>query len=100
MEKNQAKAKQHPEAELLISKNYLLSSSTLSSKNNKIYSKKCTKNKYDCLNEVIWLMTMKARLKMKNRLHRYDINRPRPRHGDKYTKYKMCLTTRMVICIK
>ena len=45
-------------------------------------------------------MTMKARLKMKNRLHRYDINRPRPRHGDKYTKYKMCLTTTMVICIK
>ena len=25
---------------------------------------------------------------------RYDINRPRPRHGQKYTKYKM------VICIK
>ena len=45
-------------------------------------------------------MAMKMRLKMKNRLDRYDINRPRPRHGDKYTKYKMCLTTRMVICIK
>ena len=23
-----------------------------------------------------------------NRSHRYDINRPRPRHGHKYTKYK------------
>ena len=28
-------------------------------------------------------------LKMKNRSHRYDIDRPRPRHGHKYTKYKM-----------
>ena len=27
---------------------------------------------------------------MKNRSHRYDINRPRPSHGYKYTKYKMC----------
>ena len=45
-------------------------------------------------------MTMKVRLKMKNRLHRCDINRPRPRRGDKYTNYRMCLTTMMVICIK
>ena len=26
---------------------------------------------------------------MKNRSHRYNINRPRPRHEHKYTKYKM-----------
>ena len=25
---------------------------------------------------------------MKNRSHRYDINRPWPRHGHKHTKYK------------
>ena len=31
------------------------------------------------------------RQKMKNRSHRYDINRPSPRHGHKYTKYKICL---------
>ena len=37
---------------------------------------------------------------MKNRSHRYDINRPRPRHGYKYTKYKMCLSVMMVISIK
>ena len=24
-------------------------------------------------------------MKMKNSSHRYDINRPRPRHGQKYT---------------
>ena len=41
--KNQAKAKQHPEAELLLFENYSLSSSTLSSKYNRGYSKKCTK---------------------------------------------------------
>ena len=29
------------------------------------------------------------RLKMKNRSQKYDINRPRPRHGHKYTKYKI-----------
>ena len=37
---------------------------------------------------------------MKNRSQRYDINRPRPRHGDKYTKYIMCLNIMVVICIK
>ena len=33
-------------------------------------------------------------------LHRHDIIRRMPRHGHKYTKYKMCLTLMMVICIK
>ena len=45
-------------------------------------------------------MGMKIRLKMKNRSQRYDTNRPRPRHGPKYTKYKMCPNIIMVICIK
>ena len=45
-------------------------------------------------------MALKMRLKMKNRLHRYDINRPRPRHRDKYSKYKMFFTTMMDICVK
>ena len=40
------------------------------------------------------------RLKMNNRSHRYDINRPRPRHGHEYTKHKMCLSLTMVLCIK
>ena len=43
---------------------------------------------------------MKMRLKLKNKSHRYDINRPKPRHGQKHTKYKMCLSITMVICIK
>ena len=37
---------------------------------------------------------------MENRSHRYDINRPKSRHGHEYTKYKMCLSILMVICIK
>ena len=45
-------------------------------------------------------MIIKTRLKMKNRSQMYDINRPRPRHGHKYTKYKMYLSIMMVICIK
>ena len=35
-----------------------------------------------------------------NELHRYDINRPRTRHGHKYTKYKMCFSMTVVIRIK
>ena len=38
--KSQANAKQHPEAELLLFENYSHSSFTLSSKNNRTYSKK------------------------------------------------------------
>ena len=37
---------------------------------------------------------------MKNRSLRYDINRLRPRHGHKYTKYTTCLGMMMVIYIK
>ena len=44
-------------------------------------------------------MTMKMRQKMENRLFRYEINRPRRRHGRKYAKYEMCLSIMIVICI-
>ena len=79
---------------------YSLFSSKLSSKNNRRYSKKPTKNKYVCLNRVIRLITMKMKLKMKNRSHRYGINRPRLGHGHKYTRHKMFLGIMVVICIK
>ena len=36
-------------------------------------------------------------LKKTNRSHRYDINRPGPRHGHKYAKYKMYLSIMMAI---
>ena len=41
--KNRAKAKQHAEAELLLLENYVVSSSTLSSKDSRRYSKKMCK---------------------------------------------------------
>ena len=40
------------------------------------------------------------KIKMKNRAHRYDINRPRSSHAHIYNKYKKCLTIMMLICIK
>ena len=41
--KSQTKVKQHPEAKLLLFGDYLLSSSLLSSKSSRRYSKICTK---------------------------------------------------------
>ena len=67
---------------------------TLPSMNKIRHSKKCTKNKYVCFNDVTWFMIMK------NRSQSYKINCPMPRHGYQYTKYKMCLSIIMVICIK
>ena len=37
---------------------------------------------------------------MKNRSHRYDKNRPRSRNEHKYSKYKTCISTVMLICTK
>ena len=43
---------------------------------------------------------MKMKIKMKNRSHRHDINRPSSRRAHKYSKYKKCLTMMMLIYIK
>ena len=72
----------------------------LSSKNIRRYSEKCTKSNCICFNDVIELMAMKTRLKMKKGSQKYNINRPRPRHVPKYTKCKMCLSIMIVRCIK
>ena len=85
--KNQAKAKQQPEAELLLFESYSLLSSKISSKNSREYSKKYTKTRAFVLMRL--LMTMKMSLKMKNRSHIYNINGPKSIHGLKYTKYKI-----------
>ena len=42
---------------------------------------------------------MKIKMKMKNRSHRYDINRPTPRYAQKYRKYKKCLSMMMLRCL-
>ena len=41
-----------------------------------------------CIYEIMQLIIMKMEMKVKNRSHRYDINRPKFRHGHKYSKYK------------
>ena len=55
--KNQAKAKQQPEAELLLFENYSISLFTLSPTTNMKYSKKFAKNQaYLLVDEIIWLI--------------------------------------------
>ena len=68
--KNQANDKQHPEAELFLFENYSHSSSTLSSKNNRTYPENQQKNNYVWLHEIIRLMIMKMKIKMKDGSHR------------------------------
>ena len=48
------------------------------------------KNKCVCFYEIMRLIIMKMEMKLKNRSHRYAINRPRSRHGHKYSKYRKC----------
>ena len=105
MAKNQAKAKRSKlsntlRLKFLIFENYSLFSTPLLSKKMGDIVKSVQKTEHVCLNEVIWLMTMEMRTKMKNRSHRCDINRPRSRHGHKYSKYKMWLSIMIAICIK
>ena len=38
--------------------------------------------------EMTRLIIMKMKMKTKNRSHRYHINRPTSRHGNKYSKYR------------
>ena len=58
------------------------------------------KNMYICIHKIIRLILMKTKIKMKNRLHRYGINRPRSRHLQKYSKCKKCLSMMMLLSIK
>ena len=67
--------------------------------NNRRYSKKYTEKKCVCFND-IWSMAIKTGLKIKNRSQKFDINRPKPRHGPQKPKYKMYLSIMMFICIK
>ena len=49
-----------------------------------------------CIRDIMRLIILKMKVKMKNWSQRYDINNPRSRHGDKYKKYKKCLTMIML----
>ena len=37
---------------------------------------------------------------MKEVSHRSDRNKPRPRHGHRYTKYKVCFSLMMIVYTK
>ena len=43
-------------------------------------------DKYVCIDEIMRLIIMKMKMKMKNTSHRYNINRPRSRHGPAFTQ--------------
>ena len=58
------------------------------------------KNKCIWIHEIMQLIIIKIKMKLKNRSHRYDINSHRSRHGHEYRKYKKCLTMVMLVCIK
>ena len=100
--KNQANAKQHSGAELLLIENYSHSLSTLLSKNNRVYSKNKQKNNCVCIHKIIWLIIIKMKMKMKNRSNRYDINRLRSRMNTNILNILniKCLSMMMLICIK
>ena len=98
--KIQANAKQDSETELSLFENCSYSSSALSSKNNRIYSKKWSEEKVCMYSWDMRLIIIKMKMKMKKRLHRYDINRPRSRHGHSYYKYKRSLSMIVLTCIK
>ena len=99
--KNQAKAKQYPEAELLLVYNYLFSFLSFAffwfPKITGRILKKFAKNKCVYLNEIIWLIIIKV--KKKNRSNRYVINRSTSRHRLTWTKYKKWFSMMMLIRI-
>ena len=89
-------------------------SASLSFKNNRRYSKKCTKKQvrtaqkmkfsikdfFSNCDQIRRKLQTWSHLLKKSLMHRsqkYDINRPRP--GHKYIKY-MCLSIMIVICVK
>ena len=70
LEKNQANAKQHLEAELLLFEIIHI----LHSRYHLKIVGHILKNKYFCIHDIIRLIIMKMKIKMKNKSHRYDTN--------------------------
>ena len=55
------------------------------------------KNKCVCIHEIIRLIRTRMKMRIKPTPHSYNINRARPSHGHKYSKYKKCLSMMMLI---
>ena len=81
MAKNQANAKQHPKAELLLFERYLRYHPKIIH-----ILKNKQKSKSVCIHEIIRLIIMKRKMKMKNRSYRHIINRLKSTHEHKYSK--------------
>ena len=58
------------------------------------------KSKHVCIHEIMQLIIMKMKTKIKIDSRKYDINRPRCRHGHKYSKYMKRLSMIPLKCIK
>ena len=99
--KDQANATQHLEAGL---ENYLKTIHVLHSPcHSKIIGhilKNKQKNKCVYIHKIIRLTIIRMKMKMKNRSHRHDINRPRLKRRHWNSKYRKCLRIMMLICIK
>ena len=67
---------------------------------NRTYSTNNQKNKHVCIHEIMQLIIMKMETKMKVDSRKYDLSRPRCRHGHKYGKYMKRFGMIMLICIK
>ena len=98
--KNHPNAKHHHEAELLVFKIILILHPRYHPKIIGHTLKNKLKNKRAVIHKIIRSIIMKINMKMKNRSHRWDINRRRSRHEHKYSKYKKCLTMMMLLCVK
>ena len=55
------------------------------------------KNIYVCIYKIIRLIIMKMKIKRKNGSLTYDINRPRSRQENKYSKYKKGVSMIMLV---
>ena len=97
--KNQANAKQHPEAEFLTSNIGILHPGYHLIIRSHILKNK-QKDKHVCIHEIMQLIIMKMKTKIKIDSRKYEMNRPRCRHGHKYSKYMKRLSIMMLVCIK
>ena len=57
-------------------------------------------NKHVCIHEIMELIILKMKTKMEIDSRKYGINRPRCRHGHKYSKYMKRLNMMMLVCTK
>ena len=97
--KNQANVKQH----LRLNFSYLIIIQILDPRYHPKLMRHILKNKPKSkrvfIHKITRLIIMKMKMKIKNRSHKYGINRHWSRHGHKYNKNKTYLSMTMLLCI-